>query len=129
LKTTALMRLTMMAGAIAGGAGEDDAAALADFGESLGMAYQICDDLLDELGASDELGKPVKQDSRHHRSNYVSELGVEGARRLAASLTEEGIASLRKRFGARPEVDLLSDAAVMILQDAGTQALIATCQT
>ncbi len=124
LKTTALMRLTMMAGAIAGGADEDDDAALADFGESLGMAYQICDDLLDELGASDELGKPVKQDSRHNRSNYVSELGIEGARRLAASLIEEGIAVLRERFVARREVDLLSDAAVMILQDAGTQALI-----
>jgi geranylgeranyl diphosphate synthase type II len=125
LKTTALMRLTMRAGAVAGAADEDDAAALADFGESLGMAYQICDDLLDEFGASDELGKPVKQDSRHRRSNHVSELGVEGARRLAASLIEEGKQTLRKRFGARREVDLLSDAAEMILQAARTQALIA----
>src|SRR5262249_31784521 len=50
LKTTALMRLTMSAGAIACGADEEDAAVLADFGESLGVVYQICDDLLDALG-------------------------------------------------------------------------------
>lgn len=118
LKTTALMRLTMAAGAIACGADDDDAVALADFGESLGMAYQICDDLLDELGASDALGKPAGQDSRHARSTYVAELGIERAHQLAVSLVEDGARSLRNRFGSRPEVDLLADAAGMILQGA-----------
>jgi geranylgeranyl diphosphate synthase type II len=118
LKTMALMRLTMRAGAVAGGAGEDDAMALGDFGESLGMAYQICDDLLDELGGDAELGKPVRQDARHRRSTCVTELGVEGARRLAAGLIADGTTSLLERFGARPEVELLSEAAMMILQAA-----------
>jgi len=118
LKTMALMRLTMSAGAVACGAGAGDAATLGDFGESLGMAYQICDDLLDDLGASAELGKPARQDARHSRSTCVTELGVEVARRLATSLVEEGRASLRDRFGARAEVELLSEAAMMILREA-----------
>ncbi len=123
LKTTALMRLTMTAGAMACGANEDDANSLARFGEALGMAYQICDDLMDELGRSDELGKPSKQDARHHRSTYCAELGVEAAHRLAASLIEEGKNSLRERFGSRLEVALLADAATMILLGAPRPAL------
>lgn len=122
LKTTALMRLTLSAGALAGGAAED-AVVLAEFGEALGMAYQIGDDLLDELAGSAQSGKPAQQDARHGRSSYVAELGVEGARRLAASLIEEAKNSLRERFGARSEVELLNDAAVAILQGAAQTAL------
>src|SRR5215813_343561 len=118
LKTMALMRLTMRAGAVACGTGEDDATALGNFGESLGMAYQICDDLMDDLGEVAELGKPVRQDARHGLSTCVTELGVEGARRLAAGLIAAGTRSLRERFGARPEAELLSEAAMTILQGA-----------
>ncbi len=125
LKTTALMRLTMIAGAVACGAEEEAAAALGDFGESLGMAYQIGDDLLDELAEAGQLGKPVKQDLRHCRSNHVAELGVEGARRLAGSLIDDAKSSLRERFGACCEVDLLSDAAEMIVQNSERFALAA----
>ena len=125
LKTTALMRLTMIAGAVACGANEEDAAVLGDFGESLGMAYQIGDDLLDELAEAGQLGKPVKQDLRHCRSNHVAELGIEGARQLAGSLIDEAKSSLRDRFGACREVDLLSDATEMIVQDSKRFALAA----
>lgn len=125
LKTTALMRLTMIAGALACGAQDEDVAVLNEFGESLGMAYQICDDLLDELAESGDLGKPAKQDSRHSRSNYAAELGFDGAHRLAGSLIEDATFSLRQRFGDRPEVELLSDSAATILQGAGCFALTA----
>lgn len=125
LKTTALMRLTMIAGAVACGAEEDDAAVLGEFGESLGMAYQICDDLLDELAEPEHLGKPAKQDLRHSRPNYVAQLGAKAAHRLAGSLIEDAKSSLRERFGNRAEVELLSDAAAMILHGAGRLALAA----
>ncbi|MDX2032830.1 MAG: polyprenyl synthetase family protein [Blastocatellia bacterium] len=125
LKTTALMRLTMAAGAIACGAEEEEAVALADFGESLGMAYQICDDLLDELGASDVLGKPAKQDARHARATHVAELGIEGAQRLAADLVDDGVRTLRGRFGDRSEVDLLADASALILHAAAQRTVAA----
>jgi geranylgeranyl diphosphate synthase type II len=55
-KTIALMRLMMTANAFASGANDDDCAALAGFGERMGEAYQICDDLLDELAESAKTG-------------------------------------------------------------------------
>ncbi len=119
LKTTALMRLTMMAGAAACGANESDTAALGNYGNSLGMAYQICDDLLDELAAPEFLGKPSKQDQRHARASYAAEFGIERAQRLAGSLIDDAETSLRRHFNNRPEVDLLSDAAALILQGTG----------
>src|SRR5262245_20974115 len=124
LKTMALMRLTMRAGALVCGACEGDAQALGDFGESLGMAYQVCDDIMDDLGADAELGKPARQDARHRRSTCVTELGVDGARRLAAGLIAEGMTSLRETFGARPEVELLDEAAMMILHGALRLSLV-----
>ena len=128
LKTTALMRLTLIAGATVCGGSEEDALVLADFGESLGMAYQICDDLLDELGAADDLGKPTKQDSRHSRSTFVTELGIEGAHRLASSLIADGKRSLSESFGDRPAVDLLIDAATSILRGGGKLEVAASAE-
>src|SRR5262245_58264083 len=78
LKTTALARLTIIAGAVADGADERDVAALARYGECLGAAYQICDDLLDELGESATIGKNVGQDARHLRPTFTAQLGAEG---------------------------------------------------
>jgi len=91
LKTTALMRLTMNAGALACGANQAEADALGFFGDALGMAYQICDDLLDEIGESELLGKPAGQDARHSRASHVSELGLTGAHEFAVSLIEDGL--------------------------------------
>lgn len=119
LKTTALLRLTLLAGAGACGASEEEIAALGEFGEALGMAYQICDDLLDELVDDDELGKPAHQDSRHSRSNHVAEFGVEGAHRMAGELVESSLLKLAGAFPDRPAVDLIADAARLILSGMG----------
>lgn len=119
LKTTALMRLTMMSGALACGASVADSGELAEFGVALGMAYQICDDLLDELAASEDLGKPAGQDARHSRSNYVLEMGVEGAHRMASDLVTTGLQRLRQRFSSGEAIDLIEDASRFILGGAG----------
>lgn len=111
LKTGALMRLMVTAGALACAADEETTRALADFGDCFGRAYQICDDISDELCASDVTGKPARQDARHLRANIVSTLGVEGARRFAEQLIERGVARLAARFGERREAQLLADAA------------------
>jgi geranylgeranyl diphosphate synthase type II len=119
LKTTALMRLTLVAGALACGALPAETEILARFGEDLGMAYQICDDLLDELVATEELGKPARQDARHARSNYVTEMGVEAAHRMAGQLVESGLSTLRGQFGDRPAIALIEDASRVILGGMG----------
>ena len=86
------------------------------------MAYQICDDLLDELVASDELGKPARQDSRHCRSNYVAELGVDGAHALAAGIVRSGLSDLRQFFDNHSAIDLIDDASMLILSGMGKLA-------
>ncbi|MFZ4628877.1 MAG: polyprenyl synthetase family protein [Blastocatellia bacterium] len=124
LKTTALMRLTLVAGALACGTTPAETAVLARFGEDLGMAYQICDDLLDELAGSEVLGKPARQDARHARSNYLVEFGAEPAHRMAIQLVEAGLASLHQQFGPRPAIGLIEDASRMILGGMGHLASV-----
>jgi geranylgeranyl pyrophosphate synthase len=94
-----------------------DVAALARFGECLGAAYQICDDLLDSLGASELTGKTARQNTRHLSPTSVAELGAEGARRLAMSLAEESKAVISKRFGLCPEARLLIDVVNLVMGD------------
>jgi geranylgeranyl pyrophosphate synthase len=125
LKTTALMRLTLSAGAIACGACEQDAEALAFFGESLGTAYQIQDDLLDELGDVSLTGKTSGQDARHLRSTFVAELGIEGAHDFSLSLIERGKAAILERFGQTREAELLNASADLIMREAGRWRLVA----
>lgn len=117
MKTVALMRLMMTAGALACGAGAVETLTLARFGECFGRAYQVCDDVWDETGAV--TGKPARQDARHLRANAVTGFGAEGARRFARSLVARGVARLRGQFGPREEVALLSDAAHYVLDSAG----------
>jgi len=119
LKTTALARLTISAGAIASGADERDVAALARYGECLGAAYQICDDLLDEFGESATIGKNVGQDARHLRPTFTAQLGAEGARCLALDFLAEGKQALRDRFGERQTAGLLIEAADLVISGAG----------
>ena len=120
LKTVALMRLMMTAGALACGAPRGDTRALADLGECFGRAYQVCDDLLDgdgEAGAA--TGKPAGQDARHARPTAVSAYGRAGARRLASRLVARGVGRLTSQFGGRAEVGLLAEAAAGVLARAG----------
>ncbi|NBO64496.1 MAG: polyprenyl synthetase family protein [Acidobacteria bacterium] len=119
LKTTALLRLTMIAGAASCGATQSELEPLARFGEALGMAYQICDDLLDELLTTEDLGKPAQQDSRHFRSSHVTEIGIDEAHKLATSLVEKALVDLATTFSGRPPLDLISDATRLILGGMG----------
>ncbi|HEX8189987.1 MAG TPA: polyprenyl synthetase family protein [Pyrinomonadaceae bacterium] len=119
LKTVALMRLMMTAGAHACGARAEETLTLADFGECFGRAYQVCDDVWDETGAGEVLGKPARQDARHRRASAVTGFGAGGARLFARRLVARGVALLHERFGPRDEVALLSDAAHYVLDAAG----------
>lgn len=122
LKTVALMRLMMTAGALACEARTDDLRALTEFGEAFGRAYQICDDLMDETCGSGVTGKPARQDARHLRASAVVTLGAEGARRFAGQLIERGVSRLCERFGTRDEARLLAEAARLILAKADAAA-------
>ena len=110
LKTTGLMRLMMIVGGIMSGAAEADIAALGTFGESLGRAYQIYDDLADSLGDRHSTGKSVGQDLRHRRPTAVTHSSTEEARTLANNIIVSGKEVLGC-FGERTEVELLRSGA------------------
>jgi geranylgeranyl diphosphate synthase type II len=118
LKTNGLLRLTMTGCGLAYGCKAEALSALAEFGECLGTAYQILDDVMDEVGESVGAGKPLLQDARHQRPSYVAELGLKEAYRQAYGWVTTGKQALMKRFTNQAEVLLLADAADFIIGEA-----------
>lgn len=99
MKTGALIRASVRAGAMLGGADNDRIAALSAYGERLGLAFQIADDLLDVCGDEAETGKPVGSDASKNKATYPALLGLEEARQLARESADAAIAAL-DGFGA-----------------------------
>lgn len=95
-KTGALLRASVQMGAACGGLCPDSVAwhALTEYGHAMGLAFQIVDDVLDETGASDKLGKTAGKDADANKPTYVALLGLEGARREAADLLTQALAAL-----------------------------------
>lgn len=98
-KTGALIRVAVRCGAIAAGAGADEVAALTAYGEHLGLAFQITDDILDVTGTVDVIGKPVGSDESRNKSTYPALLGLDESRRLAGEAVDAAVESLAT-FGA-----------------------------
>ncbi|WP_024509482.1 polyprenyl synthetase family protein [Bradyrhizobium sp. ARR65] len=103
MKTGALLRFGCIAGAILGQATQAEYKALDDFGRALGEAFQIADDLLDVEGDAATLGKPAGADAELGKTTFVTQLGIEGARRRVRDLLARGDAAL-SIFGARADV-------------------------
>jgi geranylgeranyl diphosphate synthase type II len=101
-KTGALIRAAVAVGAVAGGAGEEDVQRLERYGATLGLAFQIADDVLDVEGATDVLGKPVGSDQGLSKATYPALLGLAESKRRAQDLMGEAIATLEP-YGARGE--------------------------
>jgi len=80
-KTGALLTVSARLGGILAGGTEEQVKALTEYAQALGLAFQIKDDILDVVGDSATLGKPVGSDLRQGKSTYVSLLGIEGAGR------------------------------------------------
>jgi geranylgeranyl pyrophosphate synthase len=93
-KTGALIRASCTVGAIAAEAGPAKAAALTDYGEDVGLAFQIADDVLDATGTSEALGKTAGRDALLAKSTYVSVMGVEAARAEADRLARRAVGHL-----------------------------------
>jgi len=95
LKTGALIRAALALGGHAAGAGEAELAALDRYGEHIGLAFQVVDDILDVESDSATLGKTQGKDAAAKKSTYVSLLGIDGARREAAGLLDAALTALR----------------------------------
>jgi geranylgeranyl pyrophosphate synthase len=93
-KTGALIRVACTLGGLAAEASEVELQALTGYGEDIGLAFQIADDVLDATGTSEELGKPAGRDVQLEKSTYVVLLGIEGARAEAERLARSAVAHL-----------------------------------
>jgi geranylgeranyl diphosphate synthase type II len=93
-KTARLIEACCRLGAIAAQADSWQEKALVRYGKNLGLAFQAADDLLDETGAAESLGKPVRRDHQNGKQTYPRVVGVEASRRLAEDLTQKAIDSL-----------------------------------
>jgi geranylgeranyl diphosphate synthase type II len=91
-KTAALIRCAVRLGALMAAAEESRLAALTVYGEKIGLAFQIVDDILDIEGDQELLGKQVGSDTRNEKATYPGAVGLEQARRDAARLIDEGVA-------------------------------------
>ncbi|CDB24657.1 polyprenyl synthetase [Clostridium sp. CAG:557] len=102
LKTGALITAAAKIGCIAAQANKNEILAAQSYANSIGLAFQIMDDILDVTSTSDELGKNVGSDLAAQKSTYVSCMGIEKSKRTVLQLTENAIKSL-KVFGDKKE--------------------------
>ncbi len=113
LKTGALIGFSVAAGAVLGAADEPQTAALKDYAQDLGLAFQIADDVLDVTQSSATLGKTAGKDKADGKATFVSLLGLEGAQQEAEKRAAQAEAHLSP-FGEA--ADPLRQAAQFVIQ-------------
>ncbi len=94
LKTGALIRAACRMGVIAAGGGADALARADAYGDAVGLAFQIADDVLDVTSDASTLGKPVGADAAAGRHTFPAVLGLEQSKQLAARKVAEAIAAV-----------------------------------
>jgi len=99
-KTGALIIAAVRMGAVLGGGSPEDVAILTDYGNNLGLAFQIVDDILGEVGDPAKTGKPAGRDRTLAKATYPAVFGLEGSRREAARHLAAARAALAP-FGER----------------------------
>ncbi len=93
-KTGALITASVACGAIVAGASEEQVAALKAYGDNIGLAFQIVDDLLDVEATTADLGKPAGSDIKSDKVTYPSLFGKEISRTMAREAVQEALAAL-----------------------------------
>ncbi|PSL41129.1 geranylgeranyl diphosphate synthase type II [Planomicrobium soli] len=113
LKTGALLTYSILAGAILAQAADEEIVALSRFGEHLGLAFQIRDDILDVTGTSEELGKTAGKDESSEKSTYPSLLTLPKAKEKLEFHATEALQAISELNG---ELSLLRELTELIVQ-------------
>ncbi len=90
-KTGALIKASAALGSISAGR---DSNLFSDYASSLGLAFQIRDDILDVEGDIETFGKPIKSDEKNNKTTYVSLFGIDGAKKRLCEETDKAISSI-----------------------------------
>jgi geranylgeranyl diphosphate synthase type II len=99
-KTGAIIRASVRAGALLGDADEASLRTLTLYGEKIGMAFQIVDDILDVEGNTEQLGKKVGADGKLEKATYPHVAGMESSKNTARQLIDDAT-RLLESFGSR----------------------------
>jgi geranylgeranyl diphosphate synthase, type II len=94
-KTGALLRAAIVSGAILGNANKQEIGYLKDFGEKLGLAFQIKDDILDIEGNPEKLGKNLNSDYAKNKTTFITVYGLINCKEMCENLTKECINILK----------------------------------
>jgi geranylgeranyl diphosphate synthase type II len=112
-KTAALIGASVISGGVYAGADERAVSSLRSFGQSIGLAFQIVDDVLDVTQTSEQLGKTAGKDTAAEKATYPALFGVDESLKKASELVESALASLDS-FGSR--ADVLKDLARFLVE-------------
>lgn len=93
-KTGALIKSACEMGCVCGGGTEEQIKAAEKYGECIGLAFQVMDDILDVTSTGEMLGKPVGSDLENNKSTYVSLLGIDKCREIVKEQTQQAIEAL-----------------------------------
>ena len=97
LKTGALMRCAAGLGAIAAGypSDSDEYKSAVKYADSIGLAFQVIDDILDATATADEIGKSVGGDAEKNKTTFLTYFDEQGAKEYAKELTADAISSIK----------------------------------
>jgi len=112
MKTGALITASVRVGGILGGAVPEQMRALTRYGECVGLAFQIMDDVLDVTGTPEEIGKTPGKDAAARKATYPRLYGLEASRQKAEALIGEALDALR----SLPRSERLADLARLVLE-------------
>ena len=101
-KTGALIKASVKIGGILAGKSDKELESLIEYAEKIGLAFQIKDDILSEIGDEKILGKPVGNDREHGKVTFVTKYGLEKAKEILENTIREGIESLNE-YGEKAE--------------------------
>ncbi|MBR1680265.1 polyprenyl synthetase family protein, partial [bacterium] len=96
-KTADLFKGVLRAGAIIAGASEQQIQSMDDFGQKLGFAFQICDDILDEISTFEEMGKTLGKDKLEGKLTYTALFGLEKSKCKVNCLLDEAYDILKEQ--------------------------------
>jgi geranylgeranyl diphosphate synthase type II len=101
-KTGALIKASVVAGALLGGADDKQLASIRRYGEAAGLAFQIADDIQDIEGTTEEIGKDAGSDEARGKATYPAVMGLAAAKQEAQAMMDEAMLALEP-LGAAAE--------------------------
>jgi geranylgeranyl diphosphate synthase type II len=107
-KTAALLRCSVRLGGMSANGTPAQLKALGDFGQNVGLAFQIIDDILDVTQTSEQLGKTAGKDTRAQKATYPAIIGLDKSRSMAEKLTRRAFAALRMFQGRAAALEALA---------------------